>query len=257
MIAHRIVLFVVIILLLVSCGPGQEEIAVTVESQVNAALADALTAVPTATFYPTQTAYPTQTPYPTSTPYPTYTPYPTSTPYPTFTPTATFTPEPTATATAVPAPTQESAANNETVAVPSGDLKSQLLALIDNTRADVELYSWTISVKLDGNSFEGVTGTGLNIDCQATVHLFDSIANISTVGANVSDPVMQNAYNQYVAAVNNFVQVTTPWTDGCREALVNGETHKLIVQSYSNQMRVDIDEQATNLLRQAINSLSE
>ena len=65
-------------LLAAACGPSEEELAASVQSEVAARRAQDATA----TSYPTATALPTHTPYPTQTPYPTYTPLPTGTAYP-------------------------------------------------------------------------------------------------------------------------------------------------------------------------------
>ena len=65
-------------LLAAACGPSEEELAASVQSEVAAGRAQDATATP----YPTATALPTLTPYPTQTPYPTYTPLPTGTAYP-------------------------------------------------------------------------------------------------------------------------------------------------------------------------------
>jgi hypothetical protein len=250
-------LLVFTILFAISCGPDQEAIVVTVENQVNVAVVATLTAVPTQTPYPTQTQYPTHTPYPTLTPFPTYTPYSTYTLEPSFTPTATFTPEPTATPTVSPIPTRAVTVESNDSTPPLGELRTQLLAEIDKTRTEVEQYSWIISVKLECNSVSGCTSSDLNVDCQATVNLFDSIANALVIDVVSSDPVIQNAYNNYLTAVDQFKEIAAPWTDGCREALAVGETHKVIGEPQSNTLRISIEEQSTNLLRQAILSLSD
>lgn len=96
---QQIIWFVIICLLAISilivgCGPNEQELAAKLATSV----ASTVTAIPTATSYPTATPFPTLTPYPTSTRYPTSTPFSTLTPYPTYTPSP-LTPTPSATPT--------------------------------------------------------------------------------------------------------------------------------------------------------------
>ncbi|MCI0393509.1 MAG: hypothetical protein L0332_01285 [Chloroflexi bacterium] len=75
--------------LLASCGPNPAEVEATVSAVVATTFADyapaTATPYPTDTPYPTATSYLTATPYATATSYPTQEPYPTATPYPTRT----------------------------------------------------------------------------------------------------------------------------------------------------------------------------
>jgi hypothetical protein len=245
-----LVLLMMTLAFIVGCGPSQDEL----DSQVNAAVAATLTAVPTYTPYATQTAYPTHTPYPTTTSFPTYTPYPTYTPEPSDTPTATFTPEPTATPTATLAPTRAENVNTGGTAALSGDLRTQLLTEIDKTRAEVEEYSYTITPKVS-QVFGENPRVDLNIDCQAIVYEYDNIADILVLDVASSDPVIQNAYNLYITAVNQFKEIAAPWTDGCRESLANGELYKEINLKYVFDVITAINAESTDLLRQAIKSL--
>ena len=79
---HFAMLLLFTVIILVGCGPSEEEIAAQVASSV----------IETVEAVPTVTPYPTLTPFPEPTPYPTFTPLPTSTPFPTFTPLPTSTP---------------------------------------------------------------------------------------------------------------------------------------------------------------------
>lgn len=249
-------LFAFVSLLGVGCGPNQEAVAVTVENQVVAAVRGTLTAVPTYTPYPTQTAYPTHTPYPTATNNPTYTPYPTYTPVPSFTPTATFTPEPSATATVIPVLTRGESVSSGGAVAPSGDIRTQLLAEIDKTRTEIEEYSWIITPRVVFS--EGhVAGTNANIDCQAAVSSFDSITSILFLDVIAGDPEIQNAYNLYTTAVNQFDAIASPWLNSCRDSLANGQAFEEIGKFNSEDTRIKIEVEATNLLRQAFNILNE
>lgn len=105
---YRIAALIMLMVLMVSCGPTPEQIAVPMYAT--------MTAYPSASPYPTYTLQPTFTLFPTQTSYPTLTPYPTYTSEPTQTPkimvvTATLSPTPlesptiTNTPTATPDPT--------------------------------------------------------------------------------------------------------------------------------------------------------
>ena len=61
----------VFIFMVTACAPSEAEIAATVESRVEVAVAQTLAALPTQTSAPTPTHMPTATPLPTSTPVPT------------------------------------------------------------------------------------------------------------------------------------------------------------------------------------------
>lgn len=244
-----LLLFLVVGSFAAGCGPSLTDIAVTVENQVGLDVAATLTAVPSFTPYPTHTPYPTYTPYPAV---PTYTPYPTYTSVPTDVPTTTYTPEPSATATATFAPTRAESTNVVASAVPLVDLKTQLLSEIDKTRVEVEEYSWIISVKVGS-----VTNVNRNIDCLATVNKYDAIVDVLVLDVSSSEPVIQNAYNLYLTAVNQFKEIAAPWTDGCRAALANGQAYKEIGDKDAAETRMAIETGATNLLRQAFSSLNE
>ncbi len=95
------ILISLVFVLLVGCGPSEEQIAIPV--------AETLSAIPTQTAYPTFTPMNTFTPYPTYTIPATYTPVikvvtPTYTPSPLYTATITNTPTITATKTNTPNP---------------------------------------------------------------------------------------------------------------------------------------------------------
>lgn len=93
----KIYILIVIVVLLTACSPSA--------SQMEVALKETISAIPTSTLQPTYTSYPTYTTVPT------YTPEvivvtATSSPTPKFTPTITNTPTKTATATNTPPPTK-------------------------------------------------------------------------------------------------------------------------------------------------------
>ena len=65
------------------------------------------------------------------------------------------------------------------------------------------------------------------VDCVATVESYDRlIGGINLDLSANSDPAILNAYNIARAAIDQFIAIAQPWTDGCRQALTEGVLEK-------------------------------
>jgi hypothetical protein len=145
--------------------------------------------------------------------------------------------------------------NSAGVTTASADLRTQLLAEIDKTRAETEEYSRIITPRIIFS--DGRFGTDANIDCQAAVSSYNNITTISFLDLSAGDPELQNAYNLYITAVNQFDAIASPWLNSCRESLANGQAFEEIGKFNSEDTRIKIEAESTNLLRQAFNILNE
>jgi hypothetical protein len=232
-----IIWWAVLMLVLTACGPGAADLALTVESQVAAAVLATQAALPTPTMQSTFTPYPTYTPQATWTPYPTLTPYPTQTPLPTYTPlpTETAVATETATATATAVPTVNAAIPAATTAASTGGSttsdREQLAASITTVLNHIDSYAYEIRPKpLDCYAPWGCRTVDYKANCTALVHAYDGIVNGRPAGFAPSDPQVQAAYATFGAAIDTFSEVNKGWADGCREALATGQQKEVSFQ---------------------------
>ncbi|MCP5095098.1 MAG: hypothetical protein GY943_06070 [Chloroflexi bacterium] len=257
----RFAYLVLIGLLIIGCQPDPALIAATVEAEVESIVSETIAAIPP------KTAAPTYTPLPTLTALPTYTPESTATNYPTYTPLPTYTPRPTATATATLTPTaaptatavsqQPDNTGSAASAPPSNaDFKETLRAKIQQTLTNIDLYINLSVPTSSSGSPNNLTVTDNPTDCQALTNANNQIDNQLTLDESHPDPIVQNAYDVYRFAVNQYIAVTQNWTNDCQETLANGETHRMIGRNAFDAMRLGLME-PINLLNQAVNSLAE
>jgi len=120
-------------------------------------------------------------------------------------PTETPTPAPTNT----PAPS--TASNPQPTSTPSVSVQQALLQAMIDARTDMLAY---------GGMIDGALRSG-GIDCQAVVDTYDRVDFAPTFDASGADPVVQNAYSVYLAAIDIFTTGAWDMTNNCREFLAN------------------------------------
>lgn len=246
---------IVVLLFLVGCSPDAADLALTVESQVAAAV------MATQATWPTPTTPSTFTPYPTFTPQATFTPYPTLTPYPTQTPQPTYTPAPTA--TAMP-PTETPTETAVAAAIPTNP---PLPTAVSNTTTDREMLAASISSTLgylDSYVYEisarylGKVGSHIEMDtsvnCTYLVSAYEGIINSYPSDFLTSDEWLQAIYNSFSLQIDKFVTENQPWADGCRESLAAGQEIKSTDVTQSSMVVSPINE-IISVLNQLHNEL--
>ncbi|MBK8987982.1 MAG: hypothetical protein IPM39_18250 [Chloroflexi bacterium] len=220
--------WVVLVLVLAACGPGAADLALTVESQVAAAVQSTQAALPTPTAQSTFTPYPTYTPQATFTPYPTLTPYPTQTPLPTYTAVPTETAVPTAepTATAVSSatlptnPAAPTAVNNTT------SDRERLANSIAAVLRHIDSFTYELQPRCTSVSASGSCQADFKANCGSLVNAYDGVINGRPPGFAPTDPQLQGMYASFGAEIDKFAATNQGWADGCREALAAGQTQK-------------------------------
>ncbi len=257
------VLLAIVLFINVSCQSVQSEsINETAVAQIETSVSQTVTAVPTHTPYATYTPNATYTPFPTATSFPTYTPLPTLTSNPTYTPFPTNTVLPTETfaptslPTNTPAPsTAANPVSTPATSTEGSDPKSSLLTKIEQTLANIDSYQFMIKPR-EIPEFDFQRTKYFPADCQAVINLRNEIITPYPIAQPISDPILENAYNVYLFAINQFASVTQEWTDVCQSILVNGETHTFINDLTFGLIAQGILE-PINLLNQTANSLRE
>lgn len=209
-----------VILLFAGCAGNVENGIAAVTSET---VAVQVTSRPTNTAEPAPTQPLRPSPSTTAVP-PTSTPAPTSTstttPLPTETSTATA--EPTSTPTVAPTASQPPPAATVTNAV---DLRTALREQITTTMLEVGNYRAILrgEVRVVPNS--GVFHE--SVDCVAVVESYDRmVGGIDPAFSESDDPVVQIAYNVARAAIDQFITIAKPWTDGCRQSIAEGQSEK-------------------------------
>lgn len=250
---YRWLIWVVVTLFLVGCGPDAADLALTVESQVAAAVMATQEAWPTSTAQSTFTPYPTFTPQATFTPYPTLTPYPTQTLLPTYTPLPTETAvppteTPTATPTANPvapaAPTSASTSVN-----PSSD-REQLINSLAAVLDQLNVYIYEINAKpINCRPLLGCEGFDQSANCTNLVSAYDGIVNGRPVGFTTADLQLQAIYATFGQEIDKFAVANEGWASGCREALAAGETKKFVPEAQAGMLLITINDIMSTLNR--------
>ncbi|MBK8934586.1 MAG: hypothetical protein IPM76_20170 [Chloroflexi bacterium] len=215
---------IVWMLFLAGCGPGPDDLALTVESQVSAAVMATQAAWPTPTSQSTFTPYPTYTPAATFTPYPTLTPYPTQTPLPTYTPLPTETAvppteTPTVTATAVPTTISANPPLPTAVSNPATE-RDILAASLALALEHIDSYVFEISPHVQRFS------TDNNVNCTFLLSAYEGTINSLPSGFSTNDEWLQAIYNSFSLEIEKFATLNQPWADGCRESLAAGQEIK-------------------------------
>ncbi|MEW5988464.1 MAG: hypothetical protein AB1791_17685 [Chloroflexota bacterium] len=237
-------------LLLAACGPNQAEVAAMVEAQVAEAAAGTIEAMPTATAQPTLTANPTLTPPPTLAPAATRTPAPTLTPRPTYTPYPTPTPLPTETATTTPTPRPTVVAQGS----PSGTGSTSGFNAAFIVYTENLMYEIAAALEPSFTAFNNIASSiDYTVDCQAFITAYDQFVTSLAPPVTTADPQIQSAYSLYQTAVGIFSNAVMGWVDGCREAVVTGETKEISNQAWqlisAERIRAyDLLQQARGLL---------
>lgn len=213
---------IVWMLFLAGCGPGPDDLALTVESQVSAAVMATQAAWPTPTSQSTFTPYPTYTPAATFTPYPTLTPYPTQTPLPTYTPLPTETavpPTETPTVTAVATTISANPPLPTAVSNPATE-RDILAASLALALEHIDSYVFEISPHVQRFS------TDNNVNCTFLLSAYEGTINSLPSGFSTNDEWLQAIYNSFSLEIEKFATLNQPWADGCRESLAAGQEIK-------------------------------
>lgn len=251
----RLLSVIVLILVLLSgCGPGEAEVAATIEGRVAAALSATQAALPTATAVPSATPYPTYTPPPTYTPFPTHTPYPTQTALPTYTPMPTETAVPTETATATTAASAprnpEPPAAVATSAAPATTSREQLITSLTTALRHLDGFIYEMQPKCINNC-----GTGMSVTmeyvarCPQLVNAYDGMMSSRPANFSTNDAQLQAIYNTFSQEVNKFNEATSGWANDCRQLLASGVETKDVPPSQSGFL--------SNTLREIVNTLNQ
>jgi hypothetical protein len=74
----------------------------------------------------------------------------------------------------------------------------------------------------------GRTSTTGEVDCTIIVTNHDRIMSVIALDVSSSTPAVQNAHATALQGVQSFVDIATPWTDGCRQALAEGRSTNVI-----------------------------
>jgi hypothetical protein len=253
---NRRVLSVMVLLwvMLSGCGPGEAEVAATIEGRVAAALAATQAAQPTATAVPSATPYPTYTPPPTYTPFPTHTPYPTQTALPTYTPLPTETAVPTETATATtaaaaprnPAPPAAVA----TSAAPTTTSREQLVNSLTTALYHLDGFIYEMQPKCVSNCHPLFNSTMEYVArCSYLVSAYDGMMSSRPANFSTNDAQLQAIYNTFSQEVNKFNETTSGWANDCRQLLASGVETKDVPPSQSGML--------SNTLREIVNTLNQ
>ncbi len=240
-------------LTLSGCGPSETQRLATVESLVQVAVLETVAAMPTQTPLPTQTAWPTYTPLPTFTPLPTQTPLPTLTALPlaTDTPTPTETPVETATATSLPTSTP-----GTTTAVqppPAANVTDQVLAALTSLIHDADTYRYAI-FRFNPNPYQ--SNRMLPSDCPLVIATHNHLANIVTINTSSATPEVQNGYAYYRSASTEILNMISPWTEACRQAVAAGEEKEIIDQNNFSIISHAMDVYVSQL-NQLVNTINQ
>lgn len=251
----RLLSVIVLILLSLSgCGPGEADVAATVESRVAAALSATQAALPTATAVPSTTPYPTYTPPPTYTPFPTHTPYPTQTALPTYTPLPTETAVPTETATATtaaaaprnPAPPAAAA----TSAAPTTTNREQLVNGLTTALRHLDSFIYEIQPRCVSNCHPLFNSTMEYVArCSYLVSAYDGMMSSRPANFSTNDAQLQAIYNTFSQEVNKFNETTSGWANDCRQLLASGVETKDVPPSQSDFLSITLREIVNTLNR--------
>jgi hypothetical protein len=250
--------WVVLVLVLAACSPNAADLALTVESQVAAAVQATQAALPTPSAQNTFTPYPTYTPQATFTPYPTLTPYPTQTPLPTYTavPTETAVPtdEPTATAvSSASIPTNPAAPTAVNTTTSDRErLANSIIAVLGH----IDSFTYELQPKCTSVGASGDCQTDYNADCDVLVNAYDGVINGRPAGFAPTDPQLQAFYVSFGAEIDKFAATNQGWADGCREALAAGQAQKEVPYPQAALLMPTII-QIINALNQLASQLSQ
>jgi hypothetical protein len=96
-----------------------------------------------------------------------------------------------------------------------------------------------------------------SVDCVATVESYERlVGGINLDLSESDDPVVHNAYNVARTAIDQFITIAKPWTDGCRQAVAEG-----VLEKSMDKLQRDTVTQALKLpddtLNQAFHILDE
>lgn len=251
----RLLSVIVLILVLLSgCGPGEAEVAATIESRVAAALSATQAAQPTTTAVSSATPYPTYTPLPTYTSFPTHTPYPTQTALPTYTPLPTETAVPTETATAT---TAASAPRNPvppaavaTSVGPTTTSREQLVNSLTTALRHLDGFIYEMQPKCVSNCHPLFNSTMEYVArCSYLVSAYDGMMSSRPANFSTNDAQLQAIFNTFTQEVNKFNETTSGWANDCRQLLASGVETKDVPPSQSGFV--------SNTLREIVNTLNQ
>jgi hypothetical protein len=106
----------------------------------------------------------------------------------------------------------------------NNDVRLLVLTKIEQTLTAIDVYVGSI----DPLRVEPPGYTIFPTDCQGLVNTHNSIANRLIITGAFGEPIVESAYNRYLAAVDIIISKITMWTDLCRESLANGEATRFL-----------------------------
>jgi hypothetical protein len=95
---------------------------------------------------------------------------------------------------------------------PAGSSSGSLLQAMRSAKTDMERL---------GGLIDGALSSG-SIDCQDVVNTYDRVANAPTFNVAGSGAAVQNAYNNYRAAISTFANGARDMAQNCRDFLASG-----------------------------------
>lgn len=237
------------------CGQSETEQEATVESLVQVAVLETVAAIPTQTALPTQTAWSTYTPLPTYTPPPTQTPFLTPTASPSATDTLVPTELPVETASATATPTSTPGTTTTTAVQPTvaTNVTQQVLAALTSLIHDADTYRYAI-FRFNPNPYQ--PNPMLPSDCPLAIATHNHLANIVTIETASAAPEVQNGYAYYRSASTEILNMISPWTEACREAVAVGEEKEIIDQNNFAIISQALDAYV-NQLNQLVNTINQ
>ena len=146
--------------------------------------------------------------------------------------------------TATPEPTTEPTATVTTTAGQTSTTGSSLLQAMNNVQGNLVAYGGFVDAAVRGDA----------IPCGETVEAYDRVATAPEFNIAGSNATMQNAYNNYRAAVAVFASSARDMTQNCRDLIAGGSERSSIPFQQWGAARQGVND-AQDLLNPAIQSL--
>jgi hypothetical protein len=121
------------------------------------------------------------------------------------------------------------------------------------TAALVEVHTYISELAI--GHVPGPPGTTRSVDCAVSVQSHDRAVSSINLDVTGSDAAVQNAYSLARSGIEQFVAIAQPWTDGCRQALAEGEQEKSLPKVQADTLTTAL-RAPEDLLQQALRMVS-